>query len=92
MSHLLNSKADALDALAATLALPAYSIYCLTMATRHLFYSKYDLEVHEVHIISTNFKLRDWRFAIIDYAMHGILPYDPKEADFYSMKICSVLL
>ena len=26
-----------------------------------------------------NFELRDWRFSIIDYALHDILPNDPKE-------------
>ena len=38
VSHLLSTKANALAALAATLALPADTIYRLTVATRHLFY------------------------------------------------------
>ena len=74
VSRLLNTKTDALAALATTLALPADTTYHLTVATRHLFYLKYGLEVSEVHITSTSFKPKDWRFSIIDYALHGILP------------------
>jgi len=80
MSRLLNTKADALATLVATLALPADTTYRLTVATRHLFYPKYSLEVSKVHTTSTNFEPRDWRFSIIDYSLHGILPDDPKEA------------
>ena len=80
VSRLQTTNADALAALVATLALPADTNYCLTVATRHLFYLKYRLEVSEVHTISTNFKPRDWRFLIIDYAPHGILLDDPREA------------
>ena len=56
--------------------------YRLTVATRHLFCPKYDLEVSEVHTTSTNFEPKDWQFPIIDYALHSILPDDPKEAAF----------
>ena len=80
VSRLLNTKADALAALVATLALPADTTYHLTVATCHLFYPKYDLEVSEVHTISTNFEPRDWLFSIIDFTLHGILPDDPKKA------------
>ena len=80
VSHLLNTKADALAVLAATLALPADTTYRLTMATRHLFCLKYDLEISEVHTTLINFKSRDRRFSIIDYALHDILPDDPREA------------
>ena len=66
--------------LAATLALPADRNHHLTVDTRHLFYLKYGLEVSEVHTTSTNFEPRDWRFPIIDYALHKILPDDPREA------------
>ena len=59
MSRLLNTKADALAALAATLALSADPTYHLMVATCHLFCLKYGLEVSEVHTTSTNFKLRD---------------------------------
>jgi len=52
------------------------------VATRHLFYRKYSLEVSEVHITSINFEPRDWRFSIIDFALHDILPDDPSEAVF----------
>jgi len=82
VSHLLNTKADALAALAATLALPNNITYHLTVDTRHLFYLNYSLEVSKVHTISTNFKSKDWRFPIIYYALHDILPDDPKEEAF----------
>ena len=39
-----NKKVDALAAPAVTMALPADTNYHLTVATRHLFYPKYDLE------------------------------------------------
>jgi len=80
MSRLQNIKADALAALAATLAFPANTTYRLPVATRQLFCPKYGLEVTEVHKTSTNFEPRDWRFLIIDYALHGILRGDPKES------------
>jgi len=38
VSHLLSTKANTLADLAATLVLPANTIYRLTVATRHLFY------------------------------------------------------
>jgi len=80
VSRLQNTKADALAALAPTLALPADTNYHLTVATRHLFCPKYGLEVSEVHITSTNFEPKDWQFSIIDYVLHGILPDDPRKA------------
>ena len=60
VSHLQNTKTDALAALAARLTLPADSSHHLTVATRHLFCPKYGLEVNKVHTTSTNFELRDW--------------------------------
>jgi len=80
VSRLQNTKADALAALAATLALLADTSYHLMVSTRHLFCPKYDLEVSKVHTTSTNFEPRDWRCSIVDYALHDILPDDPKEA------------
>jgi len=59
VSHLLNTKIDALAALAATLALPADITYRLTVATCHLFCPKYSLEVCEVHITLTDFEPSD---------------------------------
>ena len=59
VSRLLNTKADALAALAAILALPADTTYRLSVVTHHLFYPKYGLEASEVHTILTNFDPRD---------------------------------
>ena len=42
--------------------------------------SKYSLKVREVHTTSTTFEPWDRQFSIIDYALHDILPNDPKEA------------
>ena len=75
-----NTKADALAALATTLALPVDTEYHLTVATRHLVCSKHMLRTKEVYNISTDLKPRDWRFSFIDYALHGLLPDNPKEA------------
>ena len=60
MSRLLNTKVDALAALAATLALPAVTTYRLTVVTGHLFCPKYGLEVSEVHTTLTNSEQREW--------------------------------
>jgi len=79
VSGLLNTKADVLAALAATLALSANPTYHLTIATRHLFCPKYGLEVSEVHTTTTNFESKDWRLLIIDNALNGKLPDDPKK-------------
>jgi len=81
ISHVSRSqktKADALAALAATLALPIDTTYHLTVATRHLICSKHVLKIKEVHSILTYFEPRDWRFSLIDYILHDILPDDPK--------------
>ena len=66
VSRSQNTKADALAALAATLALPIDTIYHLTVATRHLVYPKHVLKTMKVHSISTDFESRDWRFSLID--------------------------
>jgi len=50
------------------------------VASRHLIGPKYVLKTKEVHITSTGFEPRDWQFSLIDYALHDILPDDPKEA------------
>jgi len=75
-----NTKADSLAALAITLALPADTEYHLTVETRHLVCSKHMLRTREVYNVSTDLEPRDWRFPLIDYALHGLLPDDPKEA------------
>jgi len=80
VSRLQNTKADTLAMLAAMLALPIDETYHLTVAARHFFCLKYALETNEVHAISTGFEPRDRRFPIIDYALHDILPDNPKEA------------
>ena len=77
VSRLQNTKADTLAA--ATLALPADISDRLTVATRYLFCLKFSLEVSEVHTTLTNIELRNWQFSIIDYALHDILPDDPKK-------------
>ena len=63
-----------------TLALPVDTKYHLTVATRHLLCSKHMLRTREVYNISTHLEPRDWLFPLIDYALHGLLPDDPKEA------------
>ena len=77
VSHIQNTKADALAALVATLALPIDATYYLTVATRHLVCPKHVLKTNEVHVTSIGFEPRDWRFSFIDY--DDILPDDPKE-------------
>ena len=79
MSRSQNTKADALAALAATLALPIDTTYHLTVATRHLVCPKYVLETSEVHATLLGFEPRDWQFFFIDYVLHDILSDDPKE-------------
>ena len=64
----------------ATLALPIDTTHHLTMATRHLICPKHVLEIKEIHVTSMDFEPRDWLFPLIDYALHDILPDDPKEA------------
>ena len=59
VSCLQNTKANALTALAATLALPADTTYRLTEATYHLFCPNYSLEIIEVYTTLTNFEPRD---------------------------------
>ena len=79
VSRLQNTKTDALAALAATLALPINTTYHLSVAARCLFCPKYALETNEVHATSTGFEPKDKQFFINDYALHDILPDDPKE-------------
>ena len=67
-------------ALAATLALPIDTTYHLIVATRHLVCPNHVLKTKEVHIISIDFEPKDSRFPLINYALRGILPDDPKEA------------
>ena len=38
------------------------------------------LRTREVYNISIDLEPRDWRFPLIDYALHGLLPDNPKEA------------
>jgi len=80
VSRSQNTRADALAALVTTLALPVDTKYHLTVATRHLVCSKHMLRTKEVYNISTDLEPRDWRFPLIDYALHGLLLDDPKEA------------
>ena len=77
VSRSQNIKADDLAALVATLALPIDTTYHLTVTTRHLVCPKYVLKTKEIHSISMDFEPRDWRFFLIDYALHDILPDGP---------------
>jgi len=80
VSRFQNTKVDALAALAAKLALPIDTTCHLMVAARRLFCPKHVLETNKVHAILISFEPRDWRFPIIDYALHDILSDDPKEA------------
>ena len=80
VSRFQNTKTDALAALVATLTLPIDTIYHFTVATQRLVCSKHVLKTNEVYVTSLGFEPRDWRFLLIDYAPHDILPDDPKEA------------
>ena len=62
VSRSQNTKANALVALATTLALPVDTEYHLTVATRHLVCSRHMLRTREVYNISTDLELRDWHF------------------------------
>ena len=79
VSRFQNIKADALATLAATMALPTDTIYHFIVATRCHVCPKHVLETNEVHVASIGFEHRDWRFSLIDYVLHDILPDDPKE-------------
>jgi len=59
VSRSQNTKADALAALVATLALQIDTTYHLTVATRHLICPKHVLKTKKVHITSTDFEPRD---------------------------------
>ena len=80
VSRSQNPRAHALTALATTLTLPDDTKYHLTVATRHLVCSKHMLRTKEVYNISTDLEPRGWRFPLIDYALHGLLSDNPKEA------------
>jgi len=78
--------------MAATLALPIDATYHLMVATRCLFCPKYALQTNEVHATSTGFEPRDWRFSIINYALHDILSDNPIEAASIRQKSLRFLL
>ena len=80
VSQSQNTRANALAALATTLALSDDTKYHLTVVTRHLVCSKYMLRTKGAYNISMNFEPKDRQFSLIDYALHGLLPDDPKEA------------
>ena len=70
VSRSQNTRADALDTLPATLALPIDTTYHLTVATRHLVCPKHVLETKKVHVTLIDFEPKDWRFPFIDYALY----------------------
>jgi len=85
-----NTHADALASLAASLTLPAgatekvlvysHDLYCPKLALKNNQIPAGNLQVEEILETSIGPGLRNWRFPYIDYALHGILPDDPKEA------------
>ena len=78
VSRSQNTRADTLVALATTLALPVDNEYHLTVATRHLVCSKHMLRTRDV-IISRRILNREIEDFLIDYALHGLLPDNPKK-------------
>ena len=84
--RLQNTYADALAALAVSLAQPPETEQFVTVRTHQLLVPIYDEdgeeeEVKETHSTQVEFEPRDWRFPIIDYVLHGILPEDMKERE-----------
>ena len=75
-----NTEAYALAALATSLASSVDIDYHVTLSSRRLLFPKHNLEINEVHTAQAGFEPRDWRFPLIDYVLHDILPDDPKEA------------
>ncbi|XP_020263098.1 uncharacterized protein LOC109839075 [Asparagus officinalis] len=81
-----NTYADVLAALAVSLAQPPETKQFVMVRTHQLFIPIYDADdreedIKEVHLTQVEFKPREWRFPIIDYILHGILPEDVKERD-----------
>jgi len=75
------------DSLAASSAVMLASLINNTskhiiVAAHQLLCPKYSLQVKEVHATAMDFEPRDWRFSIIDYALHSMLPDDLKEVTF----------
>ena len=52
------------------------------MCIRDSICPKHVLKIKEVHVTSMDFEPRDWRFSLINYTLHDILPDNPKEPDF----------
>jgi len=49
------------------------------VATRHLFYPKYSLEVSEIHTTSTNFEPRDWHSQSLTMPCTAYYPMTPRK-------------
>ncbi|XP_020249311.1 uncharacterized protein LOC109826702 [Asparagus officinalis] len=77
--HLKNTYADALASFAATLAQPEGATQQITVMSKHLFKSKYALQINVIEDEPTMLEPKDWRFSIIDYVLYGLLPEDIKE-------------
>ncbi|KAJ6839122.1 uncharacterized protein M6B38_316615 [Iris pallida] len=75
-----NLEADALASLAADLAVPIRRQNTIILLDRDLFCVKNNLYIEQSYITESSSQQRDWRSPFIDYAVHGILPEDPKEA------------
>jgi len=58
----------------------SHDLYCPKFALEDDQMPTGDLQVKKTLETSVDSELRDWQFPYIDYALHGILPDDPKEA------------
>jgi len=58
----------------------SYDLYCPRFTLENNQKPTWDFQVKEALETSAGPELRDWRFSYIDYAVHGILSDDPKEA------------
>ena len=72
--------------MAVSLAQPPEIEQFVTVRTHQLLVPIYDEddkeeENKETYSTQVEFEPRDWRFPIIDYILHGILPEDVKERD-----------
>lgn len=75
-----NIEDDALDGLAASLAVPIKTHLLITVVGQELVCSKNNLCLNLSHSAETDTSAKDWRLPFIDYTVYEILPDDIKEA------------